>query len=147
MIRTFYPGYFALVMATGIVSLAAHFMNMEAISTVLFYLTLICYSVLWILTIVRLLKYRSEFVQDLTDHARGAGFFTIVAGTCILGTQVAILAGNFIAARILWYLAIVLWIVITYVFFTAVTVREPKPSIENGLNGAWLIAVVSTQSL
>ncbi len=34
-----------------------------------------------------------------------------------------------------------------YTFFTAVTVRENKPSIELGLNGAWLIAVVATQSI
>src|SRR4030095_4210856 len=36
---------------------------------------------------------------------------------------------------------------ITYTFFTAVTVKETKPTIENGLNGAWLIAVVATQSI
>ena len=34
-----------------------------------------------------------------------------------------------------------------YTFFTAVTVRENKPSIEAGLSGAWLIAVVATQSI
>jgi len=34
-----------------------------------------------------------------------------------------------------------------YTFFTAVTVRENKPSLESGLNGAWLIAVVATQSI
>src|SRR4030095_5372538 len=137
MIRTVYPGYFALLIATGIVSLATHFLEMEAISQVLFYLNLIFYVVLWVLTILRFLKYRTEFVKDLIDHARGPGFFTIVAGTCVLGTQVAILTGEFFAARILWYLGILLWVVITYIFFTAVTVQEPKPSIENGLNGAW----------
>src|SRR6185436_12991476 len=42
---------------------------------------------------------------------------------------------------------IALWIVIMYTFFTAVTVRENKPSIEAGLNGGWLLAVVSTQSI
>jgi tellurite resistance protein TehA-like permease len=34
-----------------------------------------------------------------------------------------------------------------YSFFTAMTVRENKPSIEGGLNGAWLLAVVATQSI
>jgi len=37
--------------------------------------------------------------------------------------------------------------VIMYTFFTAVTVRENKPSIEAGLNGGWLLAVVATQSI
>jgi tellurite resistance protein TehA-like permease len=34
-----------------------------------------------------------------------------------------------------------------YTFFTAMTVRENKPSIEAGLNGGWLLAVVATQSI
>jgi tellurite resistance protein TehA-like permease len=40
-----------------------------------------------------------------------------------------------------------LWIVIMYSFFTAMTIRQNKPSIEGGLNGAWLLAVVATQSI
>jgi tellurite resistance protein TehA-like permease len=147
MIRNLYPGYFALVMATGIVSLAAHFLQFEAIAYALFYLNILFYAVLWFLTIVRFTKYRAEFLKDLTGHARGAGFFTIIAGTCVFGTQIAILVQNFFIARLLWYLGMILWFIITYIFFTAVTVREPKPSIEDGLNGAWLIAVVATQSI
>ena len=34
-----------------------------------------------------------------------------------------------------------------YTFFTAMTVRENKPSIEAGLNGGWLLVVVATQSI
>jgi tellurite resistance protein TehA-like permease len=34
-----------------------------------------------------------------------------------------------------------------YTFLTAVTVREDKPTIETGLNGGWLLAVVATQSI
>src|SRR5262245_28862253 len=34
-----------------------------------------------------------------------------------------------------------------YTFFTAVTVSENKPSIEVGLNGGWLLAVVATQAV
>jgi tellurite resistance protein TehA-like permease len=48
---------------------------------------------------------------------------------------------------LLWFVGISLWVVIMYAFFTAVTVRENKPSIEAGLNGAWLLAVVATQSI
>ena len=147
MIRTLYPGYFALVMATGIVSLAAHFHNMEFIAWALFYTNIVFYAVLWLLTFLRLITCRAEFFKDLTDHARGPGFFTIVAGTCVLGSQIGILAHQIPAARVLWYLGVVLWIVIMYVFFASVTVKEPKPSLEDGLNGAWLIAIVATQSV
>lgn len=34
-----------------------------------------------------------------------------------------------------------------YTFFTAVTVREKKPDLGEGINGAWLIAAVGTQSV
>jgi tellurite resistance protein TehA-like permease len=34
-----------------------------------------------------------------------------------------------------------------YGFFTAATIRESKPPLEKGINGAWLIAAVATQSI
>jgi len=40
-IATFFPGYFALVMATGIISLAAHFLGQPHIARVLFWVTLL----------------------------------------------------------------------------------------------------------
>jgi tellurite resistance protein TehA-like permease len=146
-IRTFFPGYFALVMATGIISLASHFLGIPVIPILFFYLNLFFYAVLWIITIARILLFRNDVTKDLTDHARGPGFFTIIAGTCIVGSQFAILFHNLDIARSLWYLGIVLWTIVIYIFFTAVTVRDPKPSFETGLNGGWLIAVVGTQSI
>ncbi len=146
-IRTFLPGYFALVMATGIISLASHFLGIPVIPISFFYLNLFFYAVLWIITIARIILFRNDVARDLTDHARGPGFFTIIAGTCIVGSQFAILFQNLDIARSLWYLGIVLWTIVTYIFFTAVTVHDPKPSFETGLNGGWLITVVGTQSI
>jgi tellurite resistance protein TehA-like permease len=51
------------------------------------------------------------------------------------------------AAVAMWWTALVLWIVLMYAILTALTVRENKPSLENGINGGWLTAVVATQSL
>jgi tellurite resistance protein TehA-like permease len=47
----------------------------------------------------------------------------------------------------LWFAGLLLWAVIMYAFFAAMTVREHKPSIEAGLNGGWLLIVVATQSI
>jgi tellurite resistance protein TehA-like permease len=146
-IRTFFPGYFALVMATGIISLSGHFLGFTALSILLFYLNLFFYAVLWIITIGRIVLFRNDVIKDLGDHVRGPGFFTIIAGTCIVGSQFAILFQNLDVARTLWYLGIVLWVIVIYTFFTAVTVRDPKPSFETALNGGWLIVVVGTQSI
>jgi tellurite resistance protein TehA-like permease len=48
---------------------------------------------------------------------------------------------------VLWVVGLVLWLIIMYAFFTAMTIQENKPTIETGLNGGWLLAVVATQSI
>jgi tellurite resistance protein TehA-like permease len=37
--------------------------------------------------------------------------------------------------------------VLIYTFFTAVTIVEPKPTLETGINGGWLLVTVATESL
>src|SRR5262249_41943953 len=110
-------------------------------------LNVLAYFVLWILTLARLIKYRPLLFADLTSHTKGVTFLTTVAGTCVLGTQFAILTPYINVAEFLWFLGFALWFLLLYVFFTAVTVREPKPSLENGITGAWLLATVSTESI
>jgi tellurite resistance protein TehA-like permease len=146
-IATFFPGYFALIMATGIISIAAYRLGMEPLGWGLLFINVGAYAVLWLLTFIRLVAYPSWLVSDLINHQRGPGFFTLVAGTSVLGSQLIIVAGLPRLAFWLWLLACVLWLLIMYVFFTAVTVREEKPPLETGINGAWLIAIVATQSI
>ncbi|HDY90118.1 MAG TPA: C4-dicarboxylate ABC transporter [bacterium] len=146
-IENLFPGYFALVMATGIVSIAAYLLDMTTFAFVLFKINQVAYIVLWLFTLIRLFRYFSRFFMDLTNHARGPGFFTIVAGTCVLGNQYVILEADFSMAVFLWILGVVLWVVLMYTFFTAVTVRNPKPDLAKGINGGWLITVVGTQSI
>lgn len=142
-----FPGYFALVMATGIISVACFFLGMKLISLVLLVINIIAYVVLCALLLIRLLFFFSRVEADIKDHVRGPGFFTVVAGTCVLGSALLIVVDQYRPAIVLWFAGIVLWIVIMYTFFTAMTVRENKPSIEAGLNGGWLLAVVATQSI
>ena len=54
---------------------------------------------------------------------------------------------NLAAATVFLALGVALWIVLNYTIFTAFTVKRDKPPIEQGLTGAWLIAVVATQSI
>ncbi len=146
-VSNLFPGYFALVMATGIVSIAAHLLGMTEIACALLAVNAVAYVVLWILTFARLTRHFSSFVADLTSHSRGAGFFTLVAGTCVLGSQLVIVVKLPGVSLILWWLGLVLWLLVTYAFFTAITVRAEKPPLESGINGAWLIAIVATQSV
>lgn len=142
-----FPGYFALVMATGIISIAAHLLNMRAVAWTLLAVNLVAYTILGLLLLIRLIGFFRRVTADIADHVRGPGFFTVVAGTCVLGSQLLIVAGWYRVASVLWLVGLLLWTVIMYAFFALVTVRENKPSIESGLSGVWLIAVVATQSI
>ena len=142
-----FPGYFALVMATGIISIACYLLEMRTFAQVLLVVNILAYALLWLLLLLRLLLFFGRIKDDINNHVRGPGFFTIVAGTSVLGSQLLIVAGQLRIASLLWLLGLILWAIIMYSFFTAMTVRENKPSIEGGLNGAWLLAVVATQSI
>jgi tellurite resistance protein TehA-like permease len=146
-VANLFPGYFALVMATGIVSIGAELLGWRWVAQCLFWLNIAGYALLSLLLVLRLVGYFSRVLADLRDHGRGPGFFTTVAGTCVLGSQWVIVGGNVPVARVLWFVAIALWMVVMYSFFTAVVVREDKPSLEAGINGAWLIAIVATQAI
>jgi tellurite resistance protein TehA-like permease len=141
------PGYFALVMATGIVSIASWLSGMPRIAWLLLAINVVAYAVLWLLTLVRLASYPRRVLEDLASHERGPGFFTLVAGTCVLGAQVLLLAAARTIAWSLWGLGLALWAAIIYAFFTAVTVKGDKPPLAEGINGSWLLAIVATQSV
>ena len=141
------PGYFSLVMATGIVCIAADLAGLERVAWWLFGLNKLSYAVVWLLMLARLVRDWPGLVADLADHLRGPSFFTLVAGTCVLGSQFAIVAHDETAATVLWSLGVLLWLGIMYGFFLGVTVRVPKPGPERGLNGTWLLAVVATQAV
>lgn len=142
-----FPGYFALVMATGIVSIAAETLGLPLVGRALLWINLAAYACLGVLLTLRLARFPRRVLDDLRDHGRGPGFFTVVAGTCVLGAQLVVLDGETTTARFLWLFGIALWFVVMYGFFTATIVRERKPSLEDGINGAWLIASVATQSV
>jgi tellurite resistance protein TehA-like permease len=141
------PAYFAVVMATGIVSIAALLLGMTGIAHTLFWLNVALYLTLWTLYLARLARHGDRVLADLGDHARGVGFFTMVAGTCVLGSQFILVRGDTRVATWLWYLGIGLWLVLTYAVFTLLTVKGKKPALPDGLNGGWLLSVVATQSV
>ncbi len=142
-----FPGYFALVMATGIVSIAAQVLQMPRIAWLLLALNSCAYAVLTVMFVLRLTMYFPRVLADLNSHARGPGFFTVVAATCVLGSEIVILTGRIGAAQALWCAGIVLWVVVMYAFFTATVIRESKPTLEAGINGAWLLGIVATQAV
>ncbi|HET7433509.1 MAG TPA: tellurite resistance/C4-dicarboxylate transporter family protein [Thermoanaerobaculia bacterium] len=146
-IRTLHPAYFALVMATGIVSIAAQLLQIPIVPRVLLAINVVAFVVLWGLTIARIVRFPREVIADVSDHQRGVGFFTAVAATSVLGSQLVIVAQHQRFAFALWIVTLVLWLVLVYAVFTALTVKETKPTLDAGISGGWLVAVVATQSV
>jgi tellurite resistance protein TehA-like permease len=142
-----HPAYFAMAMATGIVSVACHLVGFRMLATALFWLNVAVYSGLWALTVLRIVRYPANVVADLGSHGRGVGFFTIVAATCVLGTQCLVVGGLPRVALGLWVAGIILWAGLTYGVFAALTVRRSKPPLSVGIHGGWLVAVVAAQSV
>ena len=141
------PAYFAIVMSTGIISIGAYRLGFEPLARALYVVNIVFYVAVWALFALRLLWHRQAMVDDIVDHLRAPGFFTSVAATSVLGSQSLLLGTNLSLALALWWLAIALWVVLTYTIFTIFTVKRSKPRLENGINGGWLLAVVATQSL
>jgi tellurite resistance protein TehA-like permease len=142
-----HPAYFALVMATGIVSIAASLVGLPFVPGLLFALNLVFYPVLWALTLARCVRHRARVLADLAHHGRGVGFFTMVAATCVLGSQCVVIANAPVFALWLWVLGIVLYVALIYSVFTILTVKEQKPPLAEGINGGWLVSVVAAQSV
>ncbi len=142
-----HPAYFALVMATGIVSIVSHLLGLHDAATFLFWLNVVAYTVLSALYVARALLFPAQFASDLRSHQRAPGFFTAVAATCVVGLQLVLLRDDVAAAYALWWVGLVLWGVCTYGVFVLLSVRDVKPSLGDGINGGWLVAVVATQSV
>ena len=146
-LRTLHPAYFAMVMATGIVSIAAYLLGFVLLARILFPANIAFAVCLAALVAVRVARYPSAVAADFRHHGRAVGFFTIVAATAVLGSQTIVIAGAWGPAAALWFAAIAAWALLTYAIFTILTVQVEKPSLAEGLNGGWLVSVVAPQSI
>lgn len=140
-------GSFAFVMATGIVAIALRRLGFVRVAEPLFALDLAAYPILWILTLCRLALQPRAVLAELRQHRTAAGFLTMVAGTNVFGSEIALFTSDRHLAAALWLAAGVLWVGLGYAFFAQLTTRPAKPPLGDGLNGSWLLIVVATESL
>lgn len=140
-----YPGYFALVMATGIISNALLLENYREVSTLLFSINLFAYPLLWVLTALRLILAKKALWADLTSPKLVFAFFTMVAATDVLGVGMN-LRGWTEAATAMWVFALILWFTLIYLSFGVLTFLNTAHG-ANVVHGGWLIAIVGTESL
>ncbi len=145
-IRDLHPGYFAFVMATGIISIGTFLLGPSWLSRVLLAVASIGLVVLSAALATRLAIFRSSVAADIQTPERVFGFFTIVAGIDVLGVRLAA-AGHPLATAILAGLAAVVWLALTYGVPASLLLTRERDSVLGGVNGSWLLWVVGTQSL
>jgi tellurite resistance protein TehA-like permease len=144
-IRDLNPGYFAFVMATGIISTGTFLLGPAWLSRTLLAVAVAGLVVLSVALVIRLVRFRPSVVADARAPERVFGFFTITAGLDVLGVRLAF-AGHPLATAILAGLAAAVWLVLTYGVPSLLLIRT-HDSVLGGVNGTWLLWVVSTQSL
>ncbi|MDQ2850211.1 MAG: tellurite resistance/C4-dicarboxylate transporter family protein [Actinomycetota bacterium] len=145
-VSTLNPGYFALVMGTGIISVAMHNNNRMALSVVLFVIAVAAWVILLVLHCWRALRFWDRLRADFTDPRRGFGFFTFVAATDVLGTRFVVDGYRLVAISLL-VLGGLSWFALGYIVpWTAVLNPSIRPAL-TGANGTWFIWVVASQSV
>ncbi|MGO1927129.1 MAG: tellurite resistance/C4-dicarboxylate transporter family protein, partial [Brachybacterium tyrofermentans] len=140
------PGYFALVMATGILSVALHEAGLLGPSQVALALAVVAYLVLVALFVARAIRHGRRMLGDARNPETAFGFFTVVAATGVLaaGLQGNGLGGLSIGLLIV---AAAIWLVLGYVLpWQVLMMRDGEPILAR-TNGTWFIWSVASQSL
>ena len=144
-IRSLYPGSFALVMATGIISNALFFESRRGLSDALFVVNTVAYPWLIVATLIRALRHHRALWSDLINPRLVFSFFTIVAASDVFGIGLN-LRGHGTLALALWLFALVTWFCLIYLSFGVLTFLNTARG-ANVVHGGWLIAIVGTESL
>lgn len=146
-VQTLSPSYFALVMATGIVSVAVDLFGFHRLGQVMFYTNVLFACVLGGLYLWRFLGFFDEFRKDFINDARSPGYLTLVAGINVLGFEFIHFRENFIMGEILFFSGLTLWCLLIYSLFTVIIIKREKAALNRGINGIWLLIVVATESI
>ena len=144
-LRRLYPGYFALVMATGIVSNGFYLAGQRTLSLVLLLFNLVAYPLLVGATVMRAFRFGRELLADLLAPRLVFTFFTIVAGSDVLGVQLHLRGYDHVAVA-LWLFALCAWVLLGYFSFAVLAFDESETGVDV-VHGGWLIAIVGTESL
>lgn len=145
-IKDFHPVYFAMVMATGIVSIAFDAMAFPHIAKILFLLNLVFYSILCVIVAARMMFFCSNVMADLKVLPQAWLFLTFVVGTNTIGAQLVIFQHATGLASLLWLIALISWIICIY-FILSNLILMRKRTVREMVNGATLLIIVSTVSV
>ncbi|MCB0976546.1 MAG: tellurite resistance/C4-dicarboxylate transporter family protein [Acidimicrobiales bacterium] len=141
------PAYFALVMATGIIATASNQQGIDWLAEALYALAAAAFVILLVLLVLRIILYRDYFLADLTNHAKGFGYLTLVAGMNVLAAASVLIHGWWDIAEVLWWASLPLFVVLGYSALISDILRSEKPNLGAGINGSWFLLAVSVESI
>ena len=145
-IKGLHPAYFAMVMSTGIISIASKLLGFTSIAYALFYINIAAYAILLPFQTIRVFVFWDNLYKDLCNPKLSLVFFTTVAATNVLGAQFITIVNQPEIAKIFWYFGIFLWVAVSLFAFSILFIKcEEGP--ESVIHGGWLIATVGTQSV
>ena len=140
------PGYFALVMATGIVSIGLRAVGADAAALALLVLATLEAAVLAVLYGVRWLRHRERVRSDARNPEIAFGYFTVVAACSVLAVGLQEVGLGLLSAVLLG-IGAAIWIVLGYVLpWQVLMARDGEPILAR-TNGSWFIWSVASQSL
>ncbi|MEV4708480.1 tellurite resistance/C4-dicarboxylate transporter family protein [Actinoplanes sp. NPDC049316] len=145
-VRDLYPGYFALVMATGICSIALRDVGRTSASVVLLVVAIGCLIALCLALGWRIARYPRLVLADLTAPDRAFAFFTIVAAFDVLAARLARDAHRGVAIA-LAVVGAAVWLALTYTIPVRLILGPRPQPVLAGVNGTWFVWVVGTQSV
>jgi tellurite resistance protein TehA-like permease len=144
-VATLDPGYFAWVMATGIVSVGTDLLGDHLLSQVVLGVTVAAFVGLALAYAARLVFFAPFVRQSASDPTTAMAYFTVVAGTDVLAVRL-VMATHPLVAFALGTAAAALWLGLTYALPWSIVAAARRPVLGE-INGTWLVWVVATQSL
>jgi tellurite resistance protein TehA-like permease len=144
-LATLDPGYFALVMATGIIAIGAGLVGYSVLSEVILGFTVAAFVILVLAYTARLVRFRGWVRRNLRTPTMAVAYFTVAAGCDVLATRL-VTAGHVNVALGLGAAAAVVWLALTYWLPWSIVTSTRHPVLAD-MNGSWLVWVVATQSL
>ena len=144
-LQILHPGNFAMVMASGIISIGFTTLHFDALAEALFLYAIGAWLTLLALSAGRAIFFTAAVRDDLLNPRMVFSFFTLVAATDIVGLLL-LDRGHTALALACWIFAFAAWCTLLYLAFSVLTFLTHEQNV-NVMHGGWLIAIVGTQSL
>jgi tellurite resistance protein TehA-like permease len=148
IVRSARPGWFAVAMATGIVSAALLQDGLALPSAVLQWVDAAVFTVLVVIAIWRTAALRGQLLTELRDPRLAGTAFAFVAACAVLGNRLAVtrLPASATIAAVLAAGALLGWLGLV-ITLPVLRLRRPARLAAADVNGTWYLSAVGTQAL